>query len=598
MTENDLSLDAATLSERYASESLRPVDVAERIAARIDKRGDDGVWISITPRAALIEAARALEARRAAGEALPLYGLPFAVKDNIDVAGVATTAACPAFAYTPQAHAPVVANLLAAGALFVGKTNLDQFATGLVGVRSPYGIPKNPFDSRYIVGGSSSGSGVAVAAGLASFALGTDTAGSGRVPAAFNNIVGLKPSRGVLPTAGVVPACYSLDCVSVFALTVEDAAHVAEIACGSKAAFAPGPRPPRFRFGVPDARGEGLEFLGDAAAAALHERTLARLAELGGVAVPIDFTPFRRAGALLYDGPFVAERLMATNALLAERPEAIEPTVRAILEGATRVEGRAVFAAQAELESLRAEARAALAKVDFLVVPTTPTIFEIAAVQADPLRLNAQLGRYVNFVNLLDLAGIAVPAGFRQSNGLPAGVTLIAPSGQDAALATFASALHRATSDTAGATGVRLPAQPPPATAPADWIAIAVVGAHLSGQPLNHQLTAPGGRFVRAARTAPSYRLHALPDTTPPKPGLVRVRDGGAAIELEVWSLPPAAFGAFVAKVPPPLCIGSLELDDGSRVSGFLCEGHAVEGAPDISRFGGWRNYLVDRAEN
>jgi allophanate hydrolase len=594
MTPTPNSFHAAALSERYASGAARPLDVVEEVLARIEARGDDGVWIARTPPEALRDAARAVEARAAAGEVLPLYGLPFAVKDNIDVARVPTTAACPAFAYTPDAHAPVVANLLAAGALCVGKTNLDQFATGLVGVRSPYGIPKNLFDPRYIVGGSSSGSGVAVGAGLVSFALGTDTAGSGRVPAAYNNIVGLKPSRGVLSTVGVVPACRSLDCVSVFALTVEDAARVAEIAAGGAAAFAPGPPPHTFRFGLPDPHSDALEFFGDRDAAALHQRALARLVELGGVAVPIDFTPFRKAGALLYDGPFVAERLVATAQMLAERPDAIEPTVRKILEGATRVDGRAVFAAQADLEHLRAEARAALAKVDFLVVPTTATIFEIAAVQADPLRLNAQLGRYVNFVNLLDLAGIAVPAGFRD-DGLPAGVTLIGLAGHDAALATFAAALHRRTSETMGATAIRVPPFEPRPTPPPDWISIAVVGAHLSGQPLNHQLTQPGGMFVRAARTAPCYKLFALPNTTPPKPGLARAREGGAAIELEVWSLPPAAFGTFVAKVPPPLCIGSVELEDGTRVSGFLCEHHALEGAPDISTFGGWRRYLASR---
>ncbi len=284
---------------------------------------------------------------------------------------------------------------------------------------------------------------------------------------------------------------------------------------------------------------------------------------------------------------------MATGRLLSERPEAIDPAVREILEGATRIDGRAVFAAQAELETLRVRAQAQLAGVDFLVVPTTPTILEIAAVEADPLRRNAQLGRYVNFVNLLDLAAIAVPAGFRD-DGLPAGATLIAPAGRDAALASFASALHRATSDTLGATGDPLPPAEP-ATAmspPPHWISIAVAGAHLSGQPLNHQLTAPGGRFLRAARTAPAYRLYALPGTTPPKPGVVRVRAGGVSLEVEVWSLPPDAFGAFVAKVPPPLCIGSVELEDGSRVSGFLCEGHATDGALDISSFGGWRKFL------
>ena len=441
-----------------------------------------------------------------------------------------------------------------------------------------------------------------MAAGLVGFALGTDTAGSGRVPAAFNNIVGLKPSRGLLSTAGVVPACRSLDCVSIFALTVEDAARVADVARGTDGAdpfsrpdadvarFAPAARPPRFRFGVP---AEGaLDFLGDEAAAALYDRALGRLVEMGGTRVDLDFAPFRKAGGLLYDGPFVAERLVTAARILAERPEALVEPVRAIFEAATRVDGRAVFEGQHRLETLRGRARAALATVDFLVVPTTPTIYRIADIEAEPRKLNALLGAYANFVNLLDLAAIAVPAGFRP-NGLPAGVTLVGPARSDARLAGYASALHRATSETLGATGRTFPPlSPSPAAPPEEAILLAVVGAHLSGEPLNHQLTDGGGELVRAARTAPVYRLHALPGTTPPKPGLVRVPEGGAAIEVEVWALSPAAFGTFVARVPAPLCIGSVELEDGSRVSGFLCEGHAAIGAPDISSHGGWRAYL------
>ncbi len=396
----------------------------------------------------------------------------------------------------------MVARLLAAGAICVGKTNLDQFATGLVGVRSPYGIPRNPFDARFIVGGSSSGSGLAVSAGLASFALGTDTAGSGRVPAAFTNIVGLKPTRGVLSATGVVPACRSLDCVSVFALTVEDAAGVAEVARGfdesdpfarpdaNEIRFAPGPRPPRFRFGVPGK--DALEFLGDSDAAALYGESVRRLESMGGTATEIDFGPFRRAGALLYDGPFVAERLVTAARILAENPEALVPPVRGIFEAATRIDARAVFEGQHRLLALRRRAAAVLAGVDFLLVPTTPTIFRIDEVEAEPRKLNAQLGAYVNFVNLLDLAALAVPSGFR-SNGVPAGVTLIGPAGSDAALAAFGSELHRATSTTLGATGQPFPALPAsPDPLPADAISIAVVGAHLSGQPLNHQLTTLG----------------------------------------------------------------------------------------------------------
>jgi allophanate hydrolase len=605
---SDLGLDFATLADLYAQGQVRPTEVAEEISTRIAKRGDDGVWIARLPRERLLADARKIERRRDAGEPLPLYGLPFAVKDNIDVAELPTTAACPAFAYTPGAHAPVVARLLAAGALCIGKTNLDQFATGLVGTRSPYGVPRNPFDPRYITGGSSSGSGVAVAAGLVSFALGTDTAGSGRVPAAFTNIVGLKPSPGLLSTSGVVPACRSLDCVSIFALTVEDAARAADVARGydeqdpfsrrtaDTTPFAPGPRPPRFTFGVPS---EALDFAGDSAAAALYDAAVAALVALGGTRVDIDLTPFKRVAALLYEGPFVAERLVAAGRLLAEQPDAIVPPVRAILEAATRLDARAVFDAQIKLRALRRRADAALATVDFLLLPTTPTIYRIEEIDAEPRRLNTTLGTYTNFVNLLDLAALAVPAGFRPAGdpraGLPAGVTLIGPWGSDARLAGVGSALHRATSTTLGATGAPLPTAPEATPALGDALPIAVVGAHLSGQPLNHQLTDLGGRFLRATETAAAYKLYALPNTTPPKPGLARVDAGGAPIAVEVWALPPGGFGAFVSRIPPPLCIGSLELADGTRVSGFLAEPHALAAATDITRFGGWRAYLAGK---
>ncbi|MFL5306343.1 MAG: allophanate hydrolase, partial [Polyangia bacterium] len=532
----------------------------------------------------------------------PLHGAAVAVKDNIDVAGLPTTAACPALATTPARHATVVARLIQAGALCVGKTNLDQLATGLTGVRSPYGIPRNLFDERYVVGGSSSGSAVAVAAGLVDFALGTDTAGSGRVPAAFNNIVGLKPSRGLFSTAGIVPACPSLDCVSIFSLTVEDALRVADIVRGADDAdpfsrpeadgfaFTGGVRPPRFRFAVPASA--ALDFRGDAAAAAAFAHAVDRIRALGGEPIEIDFTPFREAGALVYEGAYVAERLLAGGELLARDPEALLSPVRTILTGARSVDARAAFETQRKVAQLRRTARRLLASVDFLLVPTTPTIPRIADVQADPLRLNAALGAFTTFVNPLDLAALAVPAGFRD-DGLPSGVTLVGPWGSDARLAAFGSAIHRATSDRLGALDRTMPVETtPPAGVPDGWIGIAVVGAHLSGEPLNHQLTDLGGRFVRAARTTAAYRLYALPNTTPPKPGLVRTTDGGGPIELEVWALSPAAFGTFVAKIPAPLAVGRIALDDGTAVSGFLCESYATDGATDITATGGWRRFL------
>ena len=604
----DGGLDLGTLARLYASGRTTPADVVKAVLSRIRHRGDDGVWISVASPQALDAALEALERRRAAGHPLPLYGVPFGVKDNIDVAGFATTAGCAAFSHQPRASAPAVQKLLAAGAIVIGKTNLDQFATGLVGVRSPYGIPGNAFDATLVSGGSSSGSALAVALGQVTFALGTDTAGSGRVPAAFNNVVGLKPSPGLITTAGVVPACRSLDCVSVFAATCEDAASVAELARGFNPAdpfsrpaaddvrFAP--RAPRttFRFGVLSPADR--EFNGDVAMAEAYARAVDRTVAEGGAAVEFDFAPFLEAGAMLYEGPFVAQRLEAAGRRLAERPEALLPPIRAIMEGATLPKADAAFAAEARLIMLRRQVAALWTSLDFLLLPAAPTIPAIEAVQRDPIRSNASLGRYTTFVNLLDLAALAVPSGWR-SDGLPAGVTLMGPWGSDALLAGYATRLHRSMSSRVGATDAPLPPPlaPPRATPASTAIPIAVVGAHLSGQPLNHQLTSAGGTLLRACRTAPLYRLYALPGTVPPKPGLVRVTDGsGLAIEVEVWTLPPAAFGAFVAGIPAPLGIGKLNLEDGEAVSGFVCEPCAIEGANDISSFGGWRAYLRQSA--
>jgi allophanate hydrolase len=553
-------------------------------------------------------AADDVERRRAAGERLPLYGLPFAVKDNIDVAGLPTTAACPEYAYTPERSAEVVRRLLAAGAVLIGKTNLDQFATGLVGVRSPYGIPENPFDPLIIPGGSSSGSAVAVATGLVSFALGTDTAGSGRIPAGFNNIVGVKPSRGLLSTAGVVPACRSLDCVSVFGLLVEDACAVVDVAKGydPEDAFsrrdadtmnvAPHVLAGGFRFGVP--AGGDREFFQDEQA---RERFLAAIGEmlkLGGHCVEVHFRPFRDVARLLYEGPWVAERAAALESFFKEKPGAMLPIIKDIVGDATRYDAVATFRAQYRLEALRRATEDEWQRMDLLMVPTAPTVYTIAQVLADPRRLNANLGVYTNFVNLLDLAAIAVPNGLR-NDGIPSGITLIGPRGRDADLAAVGAAYHHRVSATLGATKHALPpprldAHAPRSGGQAAGIQVAVVGAHLTGQPLNHQLLEAGARLVHQGTTTAAYRLFLLPDTTPPKPGLVRVAQGeGVAIEVEVWELAPAAFGAFVANVPSPLCIGTILLAGGESVHGFLCEPFAVEGALDISQHGGWRAYLA-----
>ncbi len=591
-------LDVLSLQRAYASGALTPEAVAEVVSARLDVQGGEGIWIDRLSSDELRAAAREIERRFSAARP-PLYGVPFAVKDNIDVAGRPTTAACPALSYPASRSATVVDKLRAAGALLVGKTNMDQLATGLVGVRSPYGVPGNPFDDRYPVGGSSAGSAAAVARGQVSFALGTDTAGSGRVPAAFTNTVGLKPTRGVLSAAGVVPACRSLDCVSVFALSVEVAALVADLAAGYDAAdpwsrpdagrvrFGGAAAPARFRFGViaPEER----EHFGDDEAARLHGQAIEVLRALGGEPEIVPFAPFREAGRLLYDGPWVAERLVPFEELV--RRNVVLPVIAQILEGGYRVSGLDVFRAAHRLEELRQEVRGLLGRVEALFLPTTPTIYTRAEIEADPLRLNARLGLYTDFVNLLDLAGVAVPGPFRD-DGLPAGFTFLGLRDSDARLAALAARFHRQVATTAGATGLPLPEAPAPAPGAGDGIRLAVVGAHLSGEPLNGQLTSIGARLLRTCRTAPLYRLFALANVTPPKPGLLRVASEGAAIEIEIWEVPAAALGGFVAGISPPLGIGTLTTEDGEAVKGFLCEAHAVSGARDITALGGWRRFV------
>jgi allophanate hydrolase len=599
-----VSLDFHTLRVAYASGAATPVAIAREVIARIERRGDDGVWISRVPDEKLLDEANSLERRAAADgtAALPLYGMPFAVKDNIDVAGLPTTAGCREFAYIPEVSAPVVDRLRRAGAIVVGKTNLDQFATGLVGVRSPYGVPRNPFDAAYIPGGSSSGSAVAVAAGLASFALGTDTAGSGRVPAAFNNIVGLKPTRGLLSTRGVVPACHSLDCVSIFALTVADASLVFDCALGfdaqdrysrtAPAGFgAYGALPARFAVGVP--RPGQREFFGNSEAARLFDAAIAALASIGADVVEVDFEPFAEAAALVYGGPWLAERRAAIDAAIADRREILHPVTRLVLEAGDGTSAAAVFRGQGQLASLAQRILPVWREIDLLLVPTTGTIYRIAEIAADPLKLNATLGRYTNFANLLDLAAIAVPNGF-QSNGLPVGVSLLAPAFHDPLLAAVGAAFQRHSALTLGATGAVLPPVDVTSTpVQYPYLPIAVVGAHLSGENLNGELLALGARLRRAVRTAPEYRLYALADGR--RPGLVRDPERGVAIEAEIWDLPIAAVGAFLATIAPPLGLGTIALEDGGRVTGFLCEAHAVEGTRDISEFGGWRGWRSSR---
>jgi len=545
-------------------------------------------------------------AGNAPDSALPLAGLRFAVKDNIDVAGVPTTAACPAFERRPAAHATVVQRLLDAGASLAGKTNLDQFACGLNGTRSPYGEVPNAFDARYVSGGSSSGSAYAVAAGEVDFALGTDTAGSGRVPAGLNNIVGLKPSRGLLSAFGVVPAAQSADCVSIFARTVSTAVDVLLAAAGRDArdpysrdlALRRQPLPARFRFGVPDT----LDFFGDADAAQAFNDATARLLAMGGSPVVVPYAPLAEAAALLYESALVAERYAAVREFFdAHADEVIEP-VRGILSRGRSYSAADVFDAQTRLRAIAQRVEPMWRGIDVLVVPTAPTHYTREQMRADPVALNRNLGAYTNFVNLLDYAALSVPSSLR-ADGLPFGITLIGPCGRDLALADLGQRFHHATGLTQGAIGTPLPA--PRAIAGlaahgADMLPIAVVGAHLSGMPLNGQLTERGATLLRATTTAAAYRLHALPGTVPPKPGLRRVADAeagaGVAIALEVWAVPLAQVGSFLALIPPPLGLGSVELADGTWVKGFICEGHALAGAQDVSSHGGWRAYAASLA--
>jgi allophanate hydrolase len=589
----------AALLAAYAARRYSPLAVIDAVFKRISVIERPEIWTLLLPEDAVRAQARALEEKLAEEgdavfERLPLFGVPFAVKDNIDVAELPTTAACEPFSFTPDASAFAVQRLLDAGAILIGKTNLDQFATGLVGTRSPFGAVRQVEFPEYVSGGSSSGSAVAVAAGCVAFSLGTDTAGSGRVPAGFNGLAGLKPSLGLVSKRGVVPACRTLDTLSVFAHDVADAWHVLvqmaafdALDAYSRKLPALGASASPVRMAVP----AELEFFGDTTAQHAFLATLDTLAtELSVTPGHVDFAPFKRVSALLYDGPWVAERRAALGTFFETNFADIDATVATVIGKADRFSAVDAFNGQYALAELKREAGKLFDNFDILIVPTTPTHPLIADVLANPIERNSELGYYTNFVNLLDLCALAVPC-LRRSDGLPAGVTLIAPSGADHRLAVLGARIQALFDDK---TDPSPDLQPLPFQEPS--VALTVVGAHLRGQPLNLQLLEAGARFKEATQTAPGYRLFALARTSPPKPGLVRSADGkGAAIAVEVWDMPLRTFGKFVMDVPSPMGIGTVELNDGRLVKGFICEPSAVSadsGANDITAFGGWIAYL------
>ncbi|GAB7552422.1 allophanate hydrolase [Novosphingobium sp. 11B] len=582
-------LSATRIAAAVKSGETTAVAVAEDTFARVEAYNavQPQIWISRATRSELLDAAAAVDARVTAGEDLPLAGVPFAVKDNIDVAGFETTAACPAFAYEPEDDAGVIERLLAAGAVCVGKTNLDQFATGLNGSRSPYGIPRNASNLNYVSGGSSSGSSVAVAAGLVAFSLGTDTAGSGRVPAAFNHLIGMKPTKGRWSTRGLVPACRTIDCITVFTDDTADARLVDGVVAAFDVAdpyskpLADQPLAVR-RIGVP--RREQRVFFGDGESEYLYDKALAKLATLGEL-VEIDLAPLLEAAQLLYGGPWVAERTAAMEGILAANPLAVDPTVRAVVEPGKAMSAVELFNGIYRMADLKRHADLLWADIDMMAFPTTGTTYRVSEMLAAPIALNSNLGLYTNFVNLLDMAALAVPAGIR-ANGTGFGITLIGPADTDRALLDAADA-YLAVAD--------LPAPPPlDLEGKMQTVKLAVVGAHLKDMPLHWQLTSRDAEFVGAFETAPTYKLYAIADSVPPKPALVH-DEAGAAIKVEVYELGVAEFGSFTVDVPAPLAIGNVTLADGTTVKGFVSEPRALTGAEDITHLGGWRAFIASK---
>ena len=600
------SLDFETLKTGFSTGALTPKMVVNAIYDRIEARGEDHVWIHLVPRSEALKAADALEAQGYDGR--PLWGIPFSIKDCNDVVGLPTTNALKEGAYIAESTGQAVTRLFDSGAILIGKTNMDQFGIGLVGMRTPYGACSSVFNDEYISGGSSSGSAVSVAAGLSSFSIANDAAGSGRVPAGFNNIVGIKPTPGIVSNACVSGGgCVkTIETLSVFALTVEDGMSVMRVITGydpsypfskpeaDHVALDVAPAPARFRFGIP--AGAALRFFGDTEAERLFQEAVERLDAMGGELVEVDFTPFEGTQRILYDGPWISERALSLDKVLPQYGEAIHPVTRKILENSGQYTSLDTFRAIHRIAELKCATRPVWDDIDVLLVPTTPTIYRKSEILEDPIALNARLGIYTNFVNLMGLCGIAVPNGFRD-DGLPSGVTFLAPGMQEARAAAIAAEFHRRAHIGLGMHLNPYPAYEAATDIPGGHREIAVVGAHLTGMPLNHELIERGGVFRSKARTSNHYRLYALAGTVPPKPGLVRDREPvGQGIEVEIWSLPLEGFADFVERIHEPLGIGKLTLEDGRKVSGFLCEAAALDGATEITQHAGWRNYLAWKA--
>ncbi|EQM77152.1 allophanate hydrolase [Stutzerimonas stutzeri] len=593
----DFDLRLNTLRTAYETGALSPRQLILALRDQAaDLNGEFNAFIHLLSAGELEPYLAALEGKTPAE--LPLYGIPFAIKDNIDLAGIPTTAACPAFAYTPDTNATIVGQLIALGAIPMGKCNLDQFATGLNGTRSPYGECRNSVHPEYPSGGSSAGSSLAVALGVATFALGTDTAGSGRVPAALNNLVGLKASKGLISTAGVVPACRTLDCVTFFTATAGEASRLLALTArhdprdeysranpswNDSSAFG---KVGAFRFGVPTE----LEFLGCPESPALFAATVEHLKAMGGEPVEIDFAPFLEAARLLYEGPWVAERYSVAGELIEQQPHAVLPVIKAVLEKAPGTTAVQLFQAQYRLQQLKAICDRIMAEVDCVLTPAYPRPVTLNELHAEPVKRNSDLGYYTNFMNMLDYGAVAVPAGVMQ-NGLPWGVTLFGRVFTDQYLLSLADALQRQHS--VALIGGHLVASPAPQNPSRnDRARVVVCGAHLDGLPLNWQLKQRGGKLLQATQSSPDYKLYALAGGPPFRPGMVRVTEGGVAIEVEVWEIPSSELGSFLTGIPAPLGLGNVQLANGRWETGFICEPYGLEDAVDITACGGWRAYV------